>query len=219
MKVNARDFFNRAEKERIRQSVQAAEKKTSGEIAVMLVDASDRYREAEFVGAVGLAGLVALILSIAFHHLTIWFYIPVTFVFFFPFWYLVWKIPQLKLPFVSRRRAAEAVRERAVFSFYRKSLHKTRHETGILIFISLLERKVVMLGDRGINEKIEQGFWGTLAGRLSAGIREGKAMDGLTEVIARCGEELQKHFPVAPDDKNELADDIICEDGTCTPKS
>ena len=219
MKVNAKDFFSRAEKERIRQSVQAAEKTTSGEIAVMLVDASDRYREAEFIGAVGLAGLVALILSIAFHHLTIWFYIPVTFVFFFPFWYLVWKIPQLKLPFVSRRRAAEAVRERAVFSFYRKSLHKTRHETGILIFISLLDRKVVILGDRGINEKIEQGFWRTLTVRLSAGIQEGRTMDGLTEVIARCGEELRKHFPVAPDDKNELADDIICEDGTCTPKS
>jgi uncharacterized membrane protein len=43
--------------------------------------------------------------------------------------------------------------QRSLAAFTGQGLHHTRAETGILIFVSLLEHRVVVLADRGINEK------------------------------------------------------------------
>jgi putative membrane protein len=209
MKVRAKDFFGKAEKEKIRQAVAEAEKSTTGEIAVMVADASDPYRDAEILGALLMSGLISVVLSLALQHITIWFYIPAVFVLFFPLWYLFKRMPHLKLALVSHHRADGAVRDRAILSFFEKGLHRTRNETGILIFISLLERRVWILGDKGINEKIEPDFWGSLVMGLTNGIRDGRAPTALCTIIAKCGDELARHFPGTADDTNELPDDVI----------
>jgi putative membrane protein len=209
MKIQAKDFFSKTEKEKIRQAVGEAEKSTTGEIAVMVVDESDPYRDAEILGALLFSGLISVILALALDHITIWFYIPAVTLLFFPAWYLFKQMPHLKLALVSQQRVDGAVRDRAMLSFYEKGLHHTKNETGILIFISLLERRVWILGDKGINEKIEPDFWGSLVRELINGIRGGRALDALCSIIAKCGAELARHFPGTPDDTNELPDDVI----------
>jgi putative membrane protein len=206
---SAHDFFSETEREAIRAAVEVAESGTAGEIATIVVDQSDSYHEGEILGAVLVAGFVAVIACVAFHHVTIWSFIPVVFLSFYPVRYLFRRLPHLKLPFVARRRLAHAVRDRAVRAFFEKGLHRTRDESGILIFISLLERKVWILGDRGINEKIPLHVWHALARELSAGIREGRPCETLCAVIARCGEHLATHFPRKADDTNELPDNVL----------
>ncbi len=210
MKVRARDFGSGAEKEKIRQAVQAAEKETSGDIAVMVVDESDRYREAELTGALSFAALLSLALSLGFHYITIWFYIPLACLLFFPGLYLFRRFPHMKLAFLGRRRIEEAVRERAVYSFFQKGVHKTEDETGVLIFISLLERKVWILGDRGIHAKIGSDFWRSLAKELSDGIKGDRPLDALCSVIEKCGAELTRHFPNRGSRRNQPEDGPIC---------
>jgi putative membrane protein len=209
MKIQAKDFFSKAEKEKIRQAVAEAEKETTGEIAVMVVDESDRYRDAEILGALLVAGLASLILSVVLHHVTIWFFLPVLLLLCFPSWYLFRRLPHLKLALLSYRRTHAAVTERALLSFYQKGLHRTKNGTGVLVYISLLEHRVWILGDKGINEKIEPGFWDSLVQELTGGIRAGRALDALCAVVARCGAVLTQHFPGTPDDTNELPDDVI----------
>ncbi len=206
---SAHDFFSDTEREAIRKAVESAEAGTSGEIATMVVDQSDGYHEAEVLGAVLVAGFAAVIVCVASHHVTIWSYIPITFLAFYPVRYLFRRFPRLKLPFIGRLRLAHAVRDRAVRAFFEKELHRTRDESGVLIFISLLERKVWILGDRGINARIPPHDWHHLARELSAGIREGRAGETLCTVIARCGEHLAAHFPRKADDRNELPDDVL----------
>ncbi len=208
MKVRAKDFFSSAEKTAIHKAVLEAEKETTGEIAVKVVEACDRYRDAEILGSVLLAGLFALIASLLLDHSTIWFYIPAVFVLFFPCWYLFKKVPHLKLALVSDRDAMHEVSEEAIHAFYERGLHRTKHGTGILIFISLLERRVWILGDKGINDKVGAHFWNSLVAELTKGIREGKALDALCSVIAKCGAELTKHFPGRHED--QIDDDVIC---------
>lgn len=208
---SSEEFFTPEERERIRAAVTQAERSTSGEIATMVVDASDSYREAEILGAVLLSGLLAVVAAVAIHHVTIWSYIPLVVLLYFPSWYLFRLVPRLKLPFAGRGRVAEAVRERAVRAFYEQGLYRTRQETGILVFISLLEHKVWILGDRGINERIDPRFWQDLTARLAQGLREGQACEALCTVVAVCGAELSRHFPRRADDLNELRDDILTE--------
>lgn len=207
--TRADEFFTPEERARIRGAVAAAERETAGEIATMVVDASDSYREAETLGAVLVAGLVAVAVAVAAHHVTIWTYIPLLFLLFLPCRLLFRLSPRLKLPFAGRRRVEEAVRERAVRAFYEKGLYKTRDETGILIFISLLEHRVWILGDRGIDARIPPDFWRHLAADLALGIREGRTCEALCGVIAGCGAELARHFPRRADDVNELRDEVL----------
>ena len=220
MKVpKAHSFFSDAEKENIRRAVESAKSKTSGEIATMVIDHSDRYHEAEVLGGVLVSGLVALIISVAAHYvailshipldMTIWSYVPMVFLLYFPARSLFLRFPHLKLPFIDKKRMMHVVRERAVRAFFEKRLYKTRDENGILIFISLLERKVWLLGDRGIDRQVSHENWNVLAREISAGIREGRACDALCAAIVKCGTILAETFPKRPDDMNELSDEMM----------
>ena len=203
------DFFSESEKKQILQAVAEAETRTSGEIAIMVLPESDRYREAEQLGALLLAGLVAVVVCVLWHHVTIWSYIPVVCLLFFPALLLFRRFPRLKISFAGPKRQAEAVRTRALIGFYENGLYRTEGETGILIFMSLLEHKVWILGDRGINEKIPPGYWQTLAGELAQGIRSGRGAESLCRVVQQCGAELSRHFPRSHDDQNELPNQIL----------
>lgn len=205
----ADNFFSESEKQQISNLVEKAERETSGEIAVMVVDGSDSYREAEILGALLLSAFIALVVAVSLHQVTIWSYIPAVVVFWFPALYLMRGYPRFKLALAGKKRLEEAVRERAVRAFFEKKLYRTREETGILIFISLLEHKVWILGDRGINERIDPQFWQALTGELAGKIREGRAFDGLRTVIEKLGRVLEEHFPQTAGDTNELPDELI----------
>ncbi len=210
MKIRGKDFFSREEKEKIRRAVESAESSSSGEIAVVVVDESDRYRDAELIGAISFSAILSLVLSIALHYVTIWFFVPVTVVLLFPFFYLFRFFPHMKLAFLSNRRIDEEVRERAVYAFFQRGVHKTDEHTGILIFISLLERKVWILGDEGIHQKTRSEFWRSLVRELTEGIRSDRTFVALCSVIEKCGAELALHFP-GRGGKNVLSDDVTCE--------
>lgn len=209
--MKTEDFFTTDERERIQRAVADAEATTAGEIATMVVSASDPYREGAVLGAVLLAGFLAFLLSVLLHHVTVWFYVPVTVLLALPSWSLFYLFHRLRLPFVARSRIRLAVRERALRAFYEKGLYRTRDATGILIFISLLERTVWILGDRGINQRIAPDTWQELSAGLSQGIRRGEACDALCLTIARCGAILAEHFPYKADDANELTDEVMFE--------
>ena len=235
MKNKAADFFSPKDKEQIKAAIKKVEATTSGEIAVMVIDESDSYREGATLGAAVLSMVLALVLEVIigmvlyskqiWSHtsilpfsdiasgakglLTVWYYIPFVILLYFPCRWLLAKCSVFRACFISRRRMDEAVRERAVSAFYEKGLFRTRDETGILIFISLLERTVWIMGDRGINSKIPAGFWDGCARDLTKGIREKAHSAAVLDTIRRCGEELAKFFPRKPDDKNELPDEVL----------
>lgn len=190
----------------IREAVAGAEARTSGEIVPMLVARSDDYREAAAQAAAIIASLLALALALAFHDTSVWFFLPAAFVLYFPTLAVVRRLPQLKLAFTPAARVREAVQLRAIRAFYEKGLHRTRDENGILIFISLLEHKVWILGDRGINAVIPPERWIDFTKTLSSGIRRGELTEALVGVIAEMGEILRQHFPLRQDDTNELPD-------------
>lgn len=206
---NANNFFSESEKEKIRSLVKKAEHETSGEVAIMVVDASDSYREAEILGALLLSSFIAMIIAVSIQHVTVWTFIPVVLIFWFPSLYFLRLVPRLKLSFVGKKRLEEAVRERAVRAFFEKELYRTREETGILIFISILEHKVWILGDRGINQRIDQQLWTAIAGELAGKIRENRAFEGLCSTIEKLSGMLAEHFPKKADDTNELPDEMI----------
>lgn len=211
-KIKADKFFTEAERARIREATQSAESRTIGEVAVMVVNSSDRYHETEVLGGIFLGSLLALVVTVLSFNSSIWSYITLSFLFFFPSKYLFKKVPALKIALIGARRREDAVVQRALRAFYEKGLYKTKNNTGVLFFLSLLERKVWVLADKGIHEKIEQETLNRFAVIVSHGIRDGRACDALCEAIVMAGDLLAKHFPITPDDTNELPDEVMTEE-------
>ena len=205
-------FFTTEEKELLKTATHEVESRTIGEIVVMVVDYSDHYIEGEVLGSVLLGSLLSLILSVLFFDASLWFYIPLSFIFFFPCWFLFIKVDILKKPFLGIRRKEEAVRLRAERAFFERGLYRTKKNTGILFFLSLLERKVWVLADKGIYQKMNQETLNRFANEVSRGIREGRACEALSQAIREVGTHLAKHFPATPGDTNELPDDIMTEE-------
>jgi putative membrane protein len=204
-------FFTEEEKEQIKVTTIAVEARTIGEVATVVIDQSSDYKEAEVIGGVFVGSLVSLIITALFFHASVWAFTPLAFLLFFPARLLFQRVPVLKTSFISKARKENAVKERAIRVFYERGLYKTKKHTGVLFFLSLLERKVWVLADKGIYEKIEQESLNRHSKMVSQGIKDGRACDALCDAIKESGELLTRYFPITHDDKDELSDEVMTE--------
>lgn len=211
--TKASGFFTEEERERIKIATIEAEARTIGEVATVIVERSSEYRDAEIVGALFAASLVGLVLSVLFFHGSVWSFIPIAFICFFPARFMFRKTPALKRPFIGKKRRESAVRDRALRAFYDRGLYRTKKHTGVLFFLSLLERKVWVIADKGIHGKIHQERLEEFAKEVSKGIRDGRACEALCEAIAQMGDLLSEHYPITDSDVDELPNRLMVEEG------
>lgn len=218
MKNLAQRFLSDEAYRRVEAAVQAAEKRTSGEIVCMIQSASYHYPMASVIGATVMALPLALVLTPLVGGLfwigpyNMWLFLGIFSVLFAAGHAWIERSAILKRRFVSRREIAEEVEEAAINAFYRHKLDRTRDATGVLIFISVLERRVWVLADHGINAKVAPGHWDAAVARLTEGIRRNRAADAICETVEAIGRELEVNFPVRADDRDELKN-VIIDDG------
>jgi putative membrane protein len=115
----------------------------------------------------------------------------------------------LKRLFVSEKEMDHEVREAAAIQFFSKGLYRTREETGVLIYLSVFEGKVWVLGDRGVDAAVPPGFWQEIVDQVVAGITEGRPAAAICEAIGSIRGVLAEKFPAAPGDTNELPNLIV----------
>jgi len=101
------------------------------------------------------------------------------------------------------------VRERALEQFFARGLDKTREHTGVLIFVSLKDRRAEVLADSGINAKVGAAAWDKAIEDLLSGVKVGDPGRGLVAAIERCGRLLTEHFPAGPENPDELPNALI----------
>jgi putative membrane protein len=206
--MKAETFFTDDEKEQLRQAVAAAESKTAGEIVPMIVTSAARYTEIELLGVIFglLLGMIAEAIwsdPWGSPYFQLWPVIGALIGF------LISRLALVKRLLAPKSRIDEAVHTLALASFTDQGLHHTRDHTGILILISLLEHRVEVLADRGINQKVSAGTWDEIVHMITAGIKSGQAGDAFCQSIARCGDILATHFPRQADDKDELSNRLV----------
>ncbi|MDK2955579.1 MAG: putative rane protein [Desulfovibrionales bacterium] len=209
MKHLAKKFLSDQERERLVRCVEEVEKTTSGEIVPVVISASYHYPTATH--------LAALTLGIPLALLFCWIIGATNMLAFAAVFLTIYGItllavnvkPGLKRPFIARQAMDEEVHEAALVNFYTLGLHRTRDLTGIIILVSVFERKVQILADKGINDKVPPLAWESVAEELTRGIRENRAGEALCAAVRRCGEIIAEHFPIKADDTNELPNLII----------
>jgi len=101
------------------------------------------------------------------------------------------------------------VRPAAERAFRRLGMANTRLRNGILFFIVPARKRFVVLGDKGIHDKVGQDFWDGIAASMSGHFRKGEFEEGLIAGIRAAAAGLSVHFPYEPTtDVNELPDDV-----------
>lgn len=102
----------------------------------------------------------------------------------------------------------EDVLDHAAFIFEELGMHRTRHRNGVLIYLSVADRKLAVIGDEGIDRRVPANFWNDVLGLLKLHLAAGRPADGLVEAVHTVGEKLRDLFPREANDKNELPNDI-----------
>ncbi len=107
------------------------------------------------------------------------------------------------------RKIRKSVMEDGYKVFHHLGMDATELRNGVLIFIVPPQKKFAILGDRGINEKVPEGFWVDVKNVMQQEFREGDYVNGVCKGVRLIGEKLQEHFPYqGEEDVNELPDDI-----------
>jgi uncharacterized membrane protein len=97
---------------------------------------------------------------------------------------------------------------KAIKVFEKLKMHETELRNGVLIYVAIKDKKLAIVGDKGINEAVSDDFWDAIKNDLVFRFKEGKYTEGLVEGIHASGEQLKTHFPYQSDDTNELSNEI-----------
>jgi putative membrane protein len=101
------------------------------------------------------------------------------------------------------------VRRRAIAIFQAAAAGRTAHKTGVLIYLSLAERRAEIVADEAILKVTDEHTWGEAMTELITHVREGRVGDGIVAAVERVGAVLSDHFPRLADDTNEIPDKLI----------
>lgn len=123
-------------------------------------------------------------------------------------------VPPFARLFLRAPRRDLEVRRHAESLFFRHGLTNTRRRTGLLLLVSLFERKIELIADVAFHDSISAREWDAVVGRMLPKLRAGRPTDALLEGLDAVQALLvAKGFRPRAGDRNELPDRPIVERG------
>ena len=98
--------------------------------------------------------------------------------------------------------------DRAAWLFGELGMEKTARRNGVLIYLALKSHRVAIIGDCGINSKVEPGFWDSTLSTMSQLLAQGNTLEAIMQGVFLVGEQMKNLFPYEVEDINELPDVI-----------
>lgn len=201
--------FSDKDKARITAAIHAAEKSTSGEFVAVVARASDHYVFVPLLWSAILALLfpgVCLLLRLSLRWVQMY---QIQLLIFIVLAALLLSVPGLHLMLVPKRVKHARASRLAQAQFYRQGVQLTPHHSGVLFFVSLAERYVEIVADKGIHEKLGEAHWKGIIDLFVTQVRRGRVVDGLVAAIGACGAAMAEHYPPDPHDTSGLSDGLI----------
>jgi putative membrane protein len=211
---------------RVSAAIAAAEAKSDGEIIAITADQSDAYHDVGLHYAVLVLFLVLAFFAAWPHQLEFWWtrlmgwtaqpsqrelltllfglalakFLAVLFI-------LKWM--PLRLALTPGSTKTRRVRRRAVMLFKTGGERRTIGRTGILIYLSMGERRAEIVADEAITKVTTPETWGEAMAAMITDVKAGRPGDGIVAAVEQIGEVLAKHFPKSSADTNEIPDKLI----------
>ncbi|MEP7010408.1 MAG: hypothetical protein ABJC13_08820 [Acidobacteriota bacterium] len=190
------DRFPPSEREALRLAVADLERRTAAEIVPFIVARSDRYANADWKGA-AFGALGGGLLAAALHRaLGLWGLDPVLWIALPPavgaaLGWLASRLPPFTRALVGEDRIDEQVRRRAESAFLAEDLAATASRQGLLLFVSLFERRVLVLPDVGLRGRVSTAAWDGVAAGIAGRLKSERPAAALAAGVAEVGEVLR----------------------------
>jgi len=201
-------FINDADRQRIKQAIESSESRFDGELVTIIAAASDTYRYIPTMWA-GLLTLLApwLILLISPGLDLIAILSVQSGVFLVLMLLCHWR--PVKMALVPRQVQQQRASRLAHEQFFRQGLHLTRNHNAVLLFVSVAERYVEIIADKGINECVGHEYWPEIVDGFTRKVRAGHISDGFLYAIGECAGCMSRHYPPGDEVANILTDHLI----------
>lgn len=221
----ANSLFGAEEKQSVEAAIAEAEKMTAGEIVPVVATISGRYDRAEDLFGLLFALIALSVAWLLFQDTTqaAWaatqtpvLGLPATIGILIGGFVigavLATHFPALRLPFIARAEMIEEVERRALETFQRQRVRDTSSGTGVLIYVSLYEHVVKVIGDDSVAAHLSSDALEEICTLVVDGLKQGRPADGLRQAVKKTGELLAPHLPPAVGNSNELVNHLILID-------
>ncbi|MGE0180473.1 MAG: TPM domain-containing protein [Sphingomonas sp.] len=208
-------------------AVRAAEAKSAGEIVTIIAPQSDAYHDVGLHYAV----LAMLLVPVGLYltpqgwidwttglllgwnaeptrpQVALWLFVKLAAVFLIVRYALAWMPLRMALTPVRTKR--RRVHRRAIELFRTGCELKTRGRTGVLIFLSMAEKRAEIVADQAIADQVPAEIWVEALAALIAEVKAGRTGAGLAKAVDMAGDVLAPILPPVPHDENELPDRLV----------
>jgi putative membrane protein len=219
--------LSEADHDRVTAAVAAAERASDGEIVTIVASRSDAYHDVGLHYAVlamllvptlgalvpqawidwGTAQFLGWNASLSFRMLMLLILAKMVVLFLIVRFALAWM--PVRMALTPRATKTRRVRRRAVELFRAGTEKRTKGRTGILLYLSLLERRAEIVADEAIHSKVEPDVWGEAMAVLIEQVKAGRTGEGMALAVEKIGVVLAKCLPPTLDNPNELPDRLI----------
>jgi len=219
--------LSQADRDKISAAIAAAEAKSDGEIVAVATPISDPYHDVALHWAVAVMILALAVSAWRPDWLQFWYdqllggwhaeptlgelltFLMVAAVLKFTAALLLLKYMPLRLALTPGATKHRRVRRRAIVVFKAAAERRTAGRTGVLIYLSMAERRAEIVGDEAISKVTTPEVWGEAMAALLVDVRDGRPGDGIAAAIGQVGAVLAEHFPRTAGDTNEIPDKLI----------
>jgi putative membrane protein len=200
-------LLTESEANQVAEAISEVERKTDAELVAVLARQADDYRYIPTLWA----ALIALVSPGVVLFMPFW--LDVAEVLLIQRLVFVMMVLVLRFPPIMRRIIPSSVKNwrasnLARRQFLENKLHHTNGETGVLIFVSEVERYVEIIADRGVTPFISDSDWQEIVNDFTNLVHAGKTLEGFLHTVETCGNLLAKHVP-ATSTKDELPNHLI----------
>jgi putative membrane protein len=201
-------FFAPTARERVGEAVRAVELETSAELVVTLRPISGHYRHTDYL--VGALAALALLCVFLYHPEPFEYdFLPLELGAIFGLGALISAyFGPLRRALTSKALRAQSVRRAAREAFVDLGVSRTRARTGVLVYVSMFERRVEVVADVGVDAKAVDAASLQLVSAVEGSLFRGPSFDGFVAALRRLGPALAAALPRDDDDVNELADEV-----------
>ncbi len=204
----ARDILSDPEKAALVDAVRDVERGSSAEVVIAFRGCSGDYRDADLI-----AGILLALFTLWFELFSPWeFSLPVILA--SPVLagalgaFLSSRAPNVRRLFTSRTSRRERVRVASLAAFHGMRVSETRERTGILVYVSCLERMAAVVPDAGVRRRVEGGTWDAAVRAVEAAATRREPGAAVARAVRSLGEALSSALPPRADDLNELPDEV-----------
>lgn len=204
--------INKDYKTQIQELISDIESKTECEVVPMIIKSSNRYIQANFLSAI----IFSIIFSISLYLSPLHFINPIYYIWLqllgFFVGFFIGEISVIKRVFIAKKDLKYEVDLRASEAFLHYNLHLTEKHNGVLVFISLFERKIKIICDKTVKDNIDQKVWNEIIDEFIDESKHHTIKEALVVTLTHIGSVLENKFPNKdPNQTNELSDELILE--------